>query len=382
MKIWLIQNGMAPYRVKLFQMISEAKDVDFKLLFLYKKWKTIRKFQWDCRPEDLPFKTEHISGFTIKKSGQEYGVCINPKLLTKMIKEKPDVVICAGFSFATFIASIYKIFFNGKYIIWSEGTYITESIRSSIFRIFIRKFLARFASGFVDAGILSKEYLETLLPQKHSKPFFRSYNCIDNKKFENNLAIYNDELDKLKTKYPAHNILFVGQLIERKGIIQILNVYKKIIKDYSEPVGLIFVGQGPMKDYIEDYKEKHNLKKIFLEGFVSNDILSAYYKFCSVFMLLSLQDPNPLVVFEALVSGIPIVCSNRAGNAIDFISDGKNGYIVDPYSADDAASKCIDTFGWKNKKDVANFSREIVKKANYKDSAQAFVDACKSALAT
>ena len=39
-------------------------------------------------------------------------------------------------------------------------------------------------------------------------------------------------------------------------------------------------------------------------------------------ILLSLYDPNPLVIFEALACGIPIICSERAGNAVDFVIDG------------------------------------------------------------
>ena len=237
--------------------------------------------------------------------------------------------------------------------------------------------MARCASGFIDAGTMSGKYLETLLPEQHSKPFFRSYNCVESKKFEDNAVVDGEELKLLRKRYCDRNILFVGQLVERKGIIQILETYKELVKNYSGSLGLILLGDGPMRGYVEDFKEKHELDNIFIEGFLNNDELGKYYGFCDLFMLLSLRDPNPLVIFEALAAGIPIVCSNRAGNAVDFIIDGRNGYIVDPYDINEIASKAISVMEWKNREEIRIFSQELVKKANYSESAQAFVDACR-----
>ena len=36
------------------------------------------------------------------------------------------------------------------------------------------------------------------------------------------------------------------------------------------------------------------------------------------------------MIFEALAAGLPAICSRHAGNAVDFIENGENGYIVDP----------------------------------------------------
>jgi glycosyltransferase involved in cell wall biosynthesis len=99
-------------------------------------------------------------------------------------------------------------------------------------------------------------------------------------------------------------------------------------------------------------------------------------------VLLSASDCNPLVVFEALHAGIPIICSAHAGNAYDFIKPGKNGYIVDPTDKDCIVQHTMDVLNWDLSKrhGAAELSRQLVKKANYHDSAQAFIDACESLL--
>ena len=375
MKIWLIQNIISPYRIKLFQTISETRDVEFKLILLSDGLKYLP--QWNFKAEDMPFKAESVGGFVFYP-GYESQICINPSLLVKMIKEKPDVVICAGFSFASLTTLIYKLIFKGRYIIWMEGTHITEANRSKP-RIALRKLMARYASGFVDAGTLSKKYLQALLPKQQSKPFFRSYNCIDNKKFEDDAVIDSEELKKFRKRYCDRNILFIGQLIKRKGIIQILETYKKIVENHDISLGLILVGEGPMRDYIETFKEKYQLHNIFIEGFLDNDLLGQYYGFCDLFILLSLNDPNPLVVFEALATGIPIICSNHAGNSVDFIVDGENGYTVDPNDKESIFRHVREVLSWDSHKrrKAAEMSRQLVSRANYTDSAKAFVDACR-----
>ena len=70
----------------------------------------------------------------------------------------------------------------------------------------------------------------------------------------------------------------------------------------------------------------------------------------------------------------------RAGNAIDFIIDGENGFVVNPYNLSDIVSKAIQMLNWNNREDVKLLSKELVKKANYPDSAKAFIDACKCSL--
>jgi glycosyltransferase involved in cell wall biosynthesis len=88
------------------------------------------------------------------------------------------------------------------------------------------------------------------------------------------------------------------------------------------------------------------------------------------------------VVFEALHAGIPIICSTRAGNACDFIVSGKNGYIVDPADKDRIVQRTLEVLNWDwdKRHRAAELSRQLVKKANYHDSAQAFIDACENLL--
>jgi hypothetical protein len=66
------------------------------------------------------------------------------------------------------------------------------------------------------------------------------------------------------------------------------------------------------------------------------------------------------------------VCSDRVGNAVDFVEDGRNGYIVDPFDYEEAASKVLSVLFHPKIDEMRSVSLEKVKKANYRDSADAF----------
>ena len=61
------------------------------------------------------------------------------------------------------------------------------------------------------------------------------------------------------------------------------------------------------------------------------------------------------------------------GNAADFVEEGLNGHIVDPFIYDEVASHVISVLFNPRIEEMKSVSQEVVKKANYRDSADAFV---------
>ncbi|MFH1884736.1 MAG: glycosyltransferase family 4 protein [Planctomycetota bacterium] len=243
-------------------------------------------------------------------------------------------------------------------------------------RRLVRRVLATNADAFVDAGTLSREYLQTLIPAGRRAPFFRSYNCVDGSLFSSGSA--NDSGSK--SGPPFRRILFVGRLNQNKGIPMLLEVYRDLLENSGDAIGLVLAGEGPLREIVEEFQRSHKSASIEMLGQVPYDQMVRYYRECDVFVLLSLSDCNPLVIFEALHAGIPIVCSENAGNAPDFIVPGQNGYIVNPEDRDSIVSCLLDVLKWDaaRRTECARVSREQVKMANYKDSAAAFIEACKA----
>src|SRR5688572_5737547 len=106
MRIWVIQSVLSPYRIKLFQKVAETAGVRFTLVLLTANFKT--RPQWKRRLCDLPFGVDRPLALTWQTSPEKQ-YCINPFLMFKLLWEKPDVVICSGFNFATLFVYITSL---------------------------------------------------------------------------------------------------------------------------------------------------------------------------------------------------------------------------------------------------------------------------------
>jgi len=375
-KVWLIHNNIPPYRVPLFVEIAENANFDFTVVLTASKCQ--HRPHWKTKAEAMPFKILTIKGLNGALS-DSCSVSISLGLLPSLIHRRPDILICSGLGLSTLMVFIYSKLFNKKYIVWSESTEITERLRRmGRLRRWVRRVLASNADAFIDAGRLSREYLWSLLPGNSRVSFFRSYNCVDGSAFSSQLGNISSGS---RTAAPVcRKILFVGRLNQNKGIPMLLEVYCNLLEKHGDAIGLVLAGEGPLRQIVEEFQRSHKSASIEMLGQVPYDQMVRSYRECDVFVLLSLSDCNPLVIFEALHAGIPIVCTNRAGNAPDFIVPGKNGYIVNPEDKDSIVRCLSDVLKWDTSKraECTHVSREQVKKANYEDSAAAFLQACET----
>ena len=120
-----------------------------------------------------------------------------------------------------------------------------------------------------------------------------------------------------------NGILYIGQLTQRKGI-------SYLIKAYSEfsPLGdskLTIIG----RDTGEMHSKLHLLQNVSVESHMNHDELSVQMKRSKIFVLPSLAEGFALSALEAMASGLVVIVSDRTF-AADIISDGVDGYIVNP----------------------------------------------------
>ncbi len=373
-KAVLIQNYLSPYRIPLFASIAASESIDLTVALMAPDKPDYPTWTYDF--ESLPFRTVVIPGMRIVLSSR-YQICINPSLLKFLWKEKPDVIFCSGFTVSTAIAAVYRIFKGPPLVIWSEGTQVTESGRKySWMRKWVRKGISKLAGGFITAGRLSSDYVRSLMTPKSEKPVMVSYNCVDSEALSSACKHYKTEAfsrSGFRCNYPEKNILFSGRLEKIKGIHPMLEVYKKVLEKTPQEVGLILLGEGRLRQFIQEEKNKNGWTHLYLEGFIGQDEYPKYFAIADLFLLLSLSDCNPLVIFEALSCGLPVVCSDRVGNAPDFVEEGRNGFIVDPLDYEGVASKVLSVLFDRGIEEMRDASRQIVKKANYRDSAEAFI---------
>jgi len=124
--------------------------------------------------------------------------------------------------------------------------------------------------------------------------------------------------------------LYVGQLIERKGLIPFLAALVRWTKLHpSRRVSLTFAGNGPLRSELESHPATDNLRLFFL-GDVNYDALPSVYADADFFVFPTLADTWGVVVNEALASGLPVLGSLYGQAVSELVRDGSNGWTFRP----------------------------------------------------
>lgn len=109
------------------------------------------------------------------------------------------------------------------------------------------------------------------------------------------------------------NLLFVGRLDERKGVLTLLEAFGRLSKKLKN-VRLIIAGEGGLKGRIRAWVRRERLKNVELLGKVSEPELPKLYRTARVFCAPSLGGESfGMVLLEAMATGLPVVASRISG---------------------------------------------------------------------
>jgi len=133
---------------------------------------------------------------------------------------------------------------------------------------------------------------------------------------------------------PRPRVLFVGWLIEAKGIPELLAAAARLPQADFEIVG----------PYSNEYRSTLNGllgaagEHVHLIGFEEHTRVLERYAVSDAFVLPSRDEGFPLVILEAMAAGLPIV-STRVGAVEDMVRDGIDGFLVEAGDIDALADR-------------------------------------------
>ena len=167
----------------------------------------------------------------------------------------------------------------------------------------------------------------------HNSPFKIILNGIELERFrffpKNRMAI-RKELglgDKLVIGH-------IGRMVYPKNQIHTLRVLHKYVREISEDVQLLLIGEGPDEPQLREYVETHQLEP-YTRFIRPTDSIERYYYGIDLLMFPSIYEGLGIVAIEAQAAGLPVICSEN---------------IVDEVFITDTAYKCSlkDLGSWVN----------------------------------
>lgn len=325
-RVLLMTNIIAPYRIPLFNAILERGNFYFKVVALAEREKNR---EWELSENKIKFNYQILYGwhwFVFGKK-REVAIHINRGVFKVFLEYKPDVIIASGYDdLAYWQAFLYCKLYRKKYILWNGTTLLSAgSIRG--IRALLKRIIIRGADRYIAYGTKAKEYLEYFGAE--GGKIYTGTNTVDMEDFRSRVEEYRNKgsFSKERKQYPKYLLLYIGQLINRKGIIQVLKALD-ILGD--QEIGFFIVGSGPEERNLKVFCKEKNIKNVFFEGFKQQEELIKYYAFSDIFILPSLEEVWGLVVNEAMASGLYVLSSKYAGASYDLIKEGSNGEIFDP----------------------------------------------------
>jgi glycosyltransferase involved in cell wall biosynthesis len=330
-KLALLINMIAPARIRLYSGLASH----FDLLLLHggneanrETWqgvehllsdaKVIRTWGWQIR------LTRNVNGRAFDYRYLHF----TPGYIWPLLKFRPDVVVSNEMGFRTLIALVYGTLAHKPVWVWWGGTLHTERGIGLAKRL-VRDVISRWAKHWVSYGKSSTEYLLSLGIIRDR--VLEIQNSVDEHLFS---LSYESSLQPL----PRPVLLHVGQFTARKGIELLLRaalVQQKQGRSFS----LLLVGSGPGKSAAEKLAKELALRNVHFMPPQEPGKMPAIYRSADVLIFPTLEDVWGLVANEAMLSGLPVLCSKYAGCAEELF-DPEN--IFDPQDPDDFAQKLGD----------------------------------------
>ena len=185
---------------------------------------------------------------------------------------------------------------------------------------YLENFMLFLGAKYSDLTIVNTEFIKELIHLKGIKNVTVISNGVSKHFF----------IDKKPKPKNSINLLFVGRLAISKNIPTLIRTALIL----GEKAILNIVGDGGMKDEITKIIDENKQSNVILHGRKTGNELLNFYKSADVFLMASDYEGLPLVLLEAMASGVPIVASNVRGIA-DLVRD--RGILVDPPTAENFA---------------------------------------------
>ena len=224
----------------------------------------------------------------------------NPIAITKILKkEQFDILHFHNFIVPSAVQILEKS--DSLNIITSHANIETSPLLRKMITSF-NKIINNKVSGIIGVSSLNLDLFDKFEGCKEIIP-----NGID-------LLEFNPSIKKLnKFDEGRINILFLGRIEERKGLIYLLKAYKILKKKYDN-IRLIIVGDGPLKNECQEYVQINRLKDVFWEGEQTGKMVAQYYSTCDIYCSPAIYGESfGIVLLEAMASKKPLVAFDNKG---------------------------------------------------------------------
>lgn len=240
------------------------------------------------------------------------------------LRGRPDIVLSRTRFFLTSLMAMW--YAKTRRIPWMHVEHGSDyvELNNSCFKLCARlydhtfgRLVLRGANHMVANSKASAVFVRRLVPRRDPVVIYRGVNRERIEGVPANTTI--------RQRYGDQIILFVGRLIDGKGVPDLIRAVVKL-----SSVKCVIVGDGPQREELELLVRSRDLSdRIFFLGHKTPEELYGIMKSVDVMVNPSYTEGIPTAVIEAAFCRLPVVATDVGGTK-EIIEDKKSGILVSP----------------------------------------------------
>ena len=134
---------------------------------------------------------------------------------------------------------------------------------------------------------------------------------------------------------PGGRLVVVCRHAREKEVDRLLRIFAQYVYPKVEGATLTLVGDGPESDALKALAEELGIAhRTFFVGEQGLQQMPAWYRHGDLFVYTSLSETYGQVISEALWCGLPVVAMDDGMGVAGQVTDGQDGFLVNPLAAD------------------------------------------------
>ncbi|MDU0199518.1 glycosyltransferase family 4 protein [Paenibacillus sp. MAH-36] len=200
---------------------------------------------------------------------------------------------------------------------WSEEIRLEGKGLKHRFKTMIAKSWEMKAYQLADAFIVLSETFRDILHHQYGVPLAKIHIIPGGADVGRFKPAANRSAIRTKLGLPEGKtvVLTLRRLVNRMGLLQLLEAWKEVVR--SKPDAVLFIGgKGPLKTELESRIVEYGLQSsVRLLGYIPDSELADYYQAADLFVVPSQAlEGFGLITVEAMAAGVPVMATPIGGN--------------------------------------------------------------------
>src|SRR6266576_2190065 len=334
-RVLVLVTHVIPYGSSLFKLL--ARDPRLDLLVAYCSMQGAEtgidpefgiEIRWDTSLLK-GYRWLHVPNRSPRPALGRFFGFVNPGLWRLIRSQSFDaVVIYTGYMYASFWITCFAAKSRGIPVLISSDSSSLHQREGKRWKARLKPFILGRVYRYADILLAASQPVKDLAIQlgKPEENIVIIRSGVDKNAWLGRLKEFDREAVRASWNVPTEAlvVLYCAKLQPWKRPLDLLRGFAKanVTGTY-----LVYAGDGPQRSELGREAESLGItERVRILGFVNDSQLPGAYKAADLFVLPSEYDPCPLVIPEAMFSGLPVILSDAVVGRLDMIDQGNSGY--------------------------------------------------------